>query len=103
MLVGQRPSPDNQETCVDDLDLVHVACLQPLMTIRRDQISHLYTLKCQCGLVVELGGAVAEEALYRTAIDELSRPLPKGSFSSNRSGAVTLVAGHTHVDERAQE
>lgn len=84
---------DNQEISFSDLQLFHAGCNPGSLKKNRDPITDTHTLLCDCGFKMDFPvNHIAMREILLTAIDELSRPLPKDSFSCNRGNAVVVVS-----------
>ncbi len=86
------PLQDRQVIAFHDLHLLH-DCGRGAMSKHRNPVTDRYTLRCACGLEIELL-AEAQKDITFTAIDELTRTLGASSAQANRPGPITVSAAH---------
>jgi len=92
IVIEVTPLKDNQEISFHDLQLFHSGCAYGNMSKHRRPDSGAFLLKCGCGLEIELPDELgAREEIIKTAIDEQSRILASGSFSSSKGEKVTIT------------
>jgi len=87
-----QPLSIDKEISFSDLELFHVGCMPGTMQIRRNPATNLYSLRCDCGLMIELtDDCIAKNMISRTAIYNQTRGvLPTGSFSSNTTDEIVI-------------
>lgn len=81
---------DRQDIAFHELYLLH-DCGQGLLSKHRNPVSDVYTLRCPCGLEVEILPGAQKEIVF-TAIDEQARTLCASDAQANRSGPITVSA-----------
>jgi hypothetical protein len=76
MTIGIEVNPlaDNEETSFANVRLRHARCEHGLLRKHRDPASGIYTLRCGCGLELELTADAITSITY-TAIDEQPRTI----------------------------
>lgn len=84
------PLQDSQVIAFHDLHLLH-DCGRGAMSKNRNPATDHYTLRCPCGLEIELL-AEAQKDITFTAIDELTRTLSASSAQANLPGPMTVSA-----------
>lgn len=86
------PLSDDRDISLSDLELFHVGYAPGIMRIIRNPATNLYSLRCGCGLTIDLtADGIAENVILRTAIDNQTQEvLPTCSFLSNRADEVSI-------------
>lgn len=85
------PLSDDRAISFSDLELFHAGCTSETMQKYRNPVTNLYSLRCECGLNIELIEAgTAENLIICTAIDNQCGILPTGSFSSNTADKILI-------------
>lgn len=88
VLIKATPQADVQDIAFHDLELSH-DCGSGRLTTNRNPVPNRYTLRCACGLEIELSGEAQKQITY-TAIDEQARILNEHDLQAKQSRPVTV-------------
>jgi len=92
-MIAVSPHSDNKDIAFHELTLTH-DCGSPPLKMDRNPVTDVYTLRCECGLEVELLNQSAQTDLIFTAIDQQARTLRSSDVYANRPGLVMASGQH---------